>query len=50
MIYEYSIEIEADTLLLDDVIRYAATFNNINTLMSSNVKHDPMCKDQNKKY
>jgi len=46
----YSIEVEADTLLLDEVIRYAATFNNIKYFRSSSIKFDPMVKDENEKY
>lgn len=47
---KYSIEIETDTLLLDDVIRYTASFDNIYTFMSSGIRFDPMIKDDNKKY
>ena len=47
---KYSIEVETDTLLLDDVIKYCASFDNINTFMTSNVRFDPMIKDKENQY
>ena len=47
---KYSIEIETDTLLQDDVLKYAASFNNINSLMTNYIKFDPIANDENLKY
>lgn len=47
---KYSIEIESDTLLQDDVLKFTASFNNINSLMTNYVKFDPIAKDDSNKY
>ena len=47
---KYSIEVEADTLLLDDVISFTASFDNITTFMTNYVRFDPMIKDDKNKY
>ena len=44
--FSIEIEIETDTLLLDDVIKYTSSFDNINTYMTSGVKFDQMMKEQ----
>ena len=50
MTSKFSIEIETDSLFLDDIIKYTASFDNINTFMSSGINFDPMIKDDSKKY
>jgi len=50
MLNKYSIELDTDTLLFDDVIKYAATFDNISTFLTNSVKFDPITKNENKKY
>lgn len=50
MVCKYSIEIETDTLLLDDVLKYTSSFDNINTYMTSGVKFDSMVKEEEKQY
>ena len=47
---KYSIEVEIDTLLQDDVIKFAASFDNMNKLMTSYVKYNPLIKDEKEQY